>query len=1218
MADKTLTVNGQPFTFNRDRFAGVRTMTSGHVYPADPISETNESHFSIAKTDDRNFRVVSNLTADGVGDVNAGKRFIFIKTKETGLRVGNHRVTFDVTLNGSTVASDISGMMLRLSKTDTFAALQPTVGSNTFDIEITDDGVPDDPKMYFAFHTYSSYDISISNLKLTQNYEEITVDRTADSGGRTMTVSEALGVSTTQIQVTVAGHSDISGIYTLNGTGSFPKTWTQQGGNGTIEYNLTGTDAFRWILYDVTDGNPFEIWAGGLRSEPAPRPWNASASLPSSITITPVPETLTVDRSSDRKGESRPLLSKVVGGAAAAYSLRDLNDKAGNNKVVRVRRASDNHERDFLAKEVSNGTLKNWVNTQTVLPLDIKAETADGRTGSVIPAAAAYSLRNLSSSYSGNVVEVRKDQSSTTEDTKSFTADEVSDGTLVDFVLGNTKSLLNSRAYFDGSNDNVKLTSEINLTGDFSLEYSFVVTEATQQIIGKEVGGSYIRAQGTNGIHLFRIQTDGSAINLTLTSTLKYSEANTIKLKRVSGKFGIYNESDVLISNESTLSDTFTVSSFGRARGGFAKGVIYNIRIDTNNDGTINHSYNGYGNTLSDWTDLVGSNNATAVNGSPALFTGQDQDGFVKTWYDQSGNSNHAVQATAAKQPKIVSAGTLLNELDFDGTDDILETSESSTFSQPVSLFHVFNSSASVTSDYQLNAGGSSMLSGGGGAIYYFAGSLLNSTIDFPTSGDTVHSVLFNGASSTVHADGTSVASGNIGSGTFSKTFGIGGRTNNSQFSNMSFKEIIIYDSDQTDNRTAIEANIGEAYSITGIPAYDNTVDGFVETWYDQSGNGNDAVQVTSTEQPLIVESGQVKYHLLFDGTNSHLNLTNALDFDDGSGFFVVKGTTPENQQTLLGGYSGSNYLPVLQNSSTVAPYTTSMTVGSDFVNGVAQSWADRDDAYDAIVTNNYVLASFIDIDNSPSATLKDIGRGAGGTVWVWKGEMKEIILYDTDQSDNRTAIEANIGEAYSITGIPAYDNTVDGFVETWYDQSGNGNDATQATAGSQPKIVENGNLLTSGILIGSGQHLISTLASTSFALNDVSSFVLGQASGGSGVGGLTLVSGASTFSNPYRFGATQGFRYANEGVSSQPRNSTVQLFTLIGSSTIATGFANGTSYRTISASSSTLSNPLFKIGSLAGNLITGSVKEIIIYNSDQSANRPAIEANINNQYDIY
>ena len=106
------------------------------------------------------------------------------------------------------------------------------------------------------------------------------------------------------------------------------------------------------------------------------------------------------------------------------------------------------------------------------------------------------------------------------------------------------------------------------------------------------------------------------------------------------------------------------------------------------------------------------------------------------------------------------------------------------------------------------------MLTGSDGSIFYSAGSLLNSTIDFPTSGDTLHSVVFNGASSTVHADGTSVASGDAGSGTFSKTFGIGGRTNNSQFSNMSFKEIMIYDSDQSANRPALETNINSHYSI--------------------------------------------------------------------------------------------------------------------------------------------------------------------------------------------------------------------------------------------------------------------------------------------------------------------------------------------------------------------------------------------------------------------
>ena len=41
-------------------------------------------------------------------------------------------------------------------------------------------------------------------------------------------------------------------------------------------------------------------------------------------------------------------------------------------------------------------------------------------------------------------------------------------------------------------------------------------------------------------------------------------------------------------------------------------------------------------------------------------------------------------------------------------------------------------------------------------------------------------------------------------------------------------------------------------------------------------------------------------------------------------------------------------------------------------------------------------------------------------------------------------------------------------------------------------------------------------------------------------------------------------------------------------------------------------------VGRNSSNYLDGTIQEVIIYNTDQSANRPAIEANINNQYDIY
>jgi len=57
--------------------------------------------------------------------------------------------------------------------------------------------------------------------------------------------------------------------------------------------------------------------------------------------------------------KNKGLLDEFTG-AAAAYSLRDLTFLRGS-PVVRVRRSSDNAEQNFIATEVSDGTLAAWV-----------------------------------------------------------------------------------------------------------------------------------------------------------------------------------------------------------------------------------------------------------------------------------------------------------------------------------------------------------------------------------------------------------------------------------------------------------------------------------------------------------------------------------------------------------------------------------------------------------------------------------------------------------------------------------------------------------------------------------------------------------------------------------------------------------------------------------------------------------------------------------------
>ena len=732
-----------------------------------------------------------------------------------------------------------------------------------------------------------------------------------------------------------------------------------------------------------------------------------------------------------------------IAAPTAAYSLRSLT--GGDPKVVRVRRESDNDEQDFTASEVASGAMLSYVNAPVTAPLDIKALTSggtdDGRNRDFLIAKAAYSLRSLGTrqatvTSSGDtagdtsgkyVCQVR----SITGDIKSFTATEVSDGTLVDFVLGNTKSLLNSRAYLDGSNDNVGLTSEIDLTGDFSLEYSFVVTEASQQIIGKNASGSYLRAEGSTEITGFRIQTNGSASTVSLTSNLKYGEANTVKLKRVSGKFGIYNESDTLISAEFTNSDTFTISSFGKAGGSFAKGVIYNIRIDTNNDGTINHSYNGYGNTLSDWQDLVGSNNAAAVNGSPALFTGQDQDGFVKTWYDQSvsdqagsATGNHATQTTADNQPKIVSAGSLVSGgLEFDGSNDFFALTSSITQSGAFSYFFALDGLIDAPKTLVGTSGGASprvRCESSNLEIKSSATEINYSTsVWTANSGKSLVSFNRNGSNSaSAHRDGVEIGTAGSMSGnlTHDRLFKLDD-ANSANFTGKC-QEVIIYDTDQTDNRTAIEANIGEVYNIdlpSGVDPLNNEVNGFVETWYDQFGS-KDAAQPTVAKQPKIVDAGSLITGggIFFDGSNDQLDFT-ALNAGDLAIFSVLKFDDVSGQRRILGedstnsegfgignatngffrGNGGSSLAPALNATiSTSGDFLYSLTRASDsitfFTKGVASGANTRSEAFKA----NSIVGS-----TNPIA-----------------GNLKEIIIYSSDQTSKRTTLEANIAAEYGIT----------------------------------------------------------------------------------------------------------------------------------------------------------------------------------------------------------
>ncbi|MBN8850284.1 MAG: hypothetical protein BGO55_32770 [Sphingobacteriales bacterium 50-39] len=82
-------------------------------------------------------------------------------------------------------------------------------------------------------------------------------------------------------------------------------------------------------------------------------------------------------------------------------------------------------------------------------------------------------------------------------------------------------------------------------------------------------------------------------------------------------------------------------------------------------------------------------------------FTGIN-DGYITIWYDQTGNGHDALQATVAKQPMIVSAGTVMTQngrpiCDFNGTTSTMATANFA-LTTPLSVFLVDRRTGTGTS----------------------------------------------------------------------------------------------------------------------------------------------------------------------------------------------------------------------------------------------------------------------------------------------------------------------------------------------------------------------------------------------------------------------------------------------------------------------------------------------------------------------------------------
>ena len=420
--------------------------------------------------------------------------------------------------------------------------------------------------------------------------------------------------------------------------------------------------------------------------------------------------------------------------------------------------------------------------------------------------------------------------------------------------------------------------------------------------------------------------------------------------------------------------------------------------------------------------------------------------------------------------------------------------------------------------------------------------------------------------------------------------------------------------------------------------------DAFVHTWYDQAGL-NDAVQTTAANQPKIAENGAlldgIKFNAATDGTSPNfLQVATKLGVTTDH-FVSVVFNGYQTDSSAFGaflntrnGNAGFQY-GIASTDKVQAFYYAgagnNANSSSDFVlsNNSAKRLVTFDKDGDTLTGFGNATTNGISISNAvntPSTTVTNIGVGGnvGTTTSLGlRANINELIVYETDQADNRFKIESNINNYYGL-----YTFQGDGFVETWYDQSGNGNDATQGTAGSQPAIVQNGGQVKVGNeasikfdgtddFLERATYTQGDLAqpSTAFAVAKLRVFVFDNQKIFDGHDSLKRHMIQLNPTGNGQFAAYAGTVAATGEDADADQHLFESRFNGAASRFIIDGVIKSTSTQ------GDRSMTGINIGAnhdSASNFWDGDIQEIIIYNSDLFGDRADLENDINNYYTIY
>lgn len=236
-----------------------------------------------------------------------------------------------------------------------------------------------------------------------------------------------------------------------------------------------------------------------------------------------------------------------------------------------------------------------------------------------------------------------------------------------------------------------------------------------------------------------------------------------------------------------------------------------------------------------------------------------------------------------------------------------------------------------------------------------------------------------------------------------------------------------------SDNTTQDIGFTNNELDVNSINSFCSGTDGFVSIWYNQINTNNNAIQSASSVQPKIydsitgveLENGKPAINFLYTNFLEVLDV-NSYNIEQAISSYTVFSTplTGNNSYPMIWSKSysqeGSITLSLFANTGKVKFFIDRIGVGAqpsfNDVRGNQMIVANFNGVSDRIISQNSSLhtsTNYADLLGTNS-TKFTIGRTYQGT-YYFTGKIQEIILFNNNQYANRTTLETNINNFYSV-----------------------------------------------------------------------------------------------------------------------------------------------------------------------------------------------------------